>query len=391
MDLDFKIEMSTTYEIQVVQVDHTDWLDQLRQAVAAELQRVGLHRTVTVAVLEARPSGGAPAVAVYLGSPVAASDTAAEALVAEALASGCPVIPVVDDLASYGSAVPASLSGINGFEWQGTHSADALALLLLEELGIEDKQRRVFISHKRDDGLGAAEQLHDRLTHHGFVPFIDRFAIRSAARVQEAIADALEDHAFLLLLETPLAHTSDWVFDEVDYALSHTMGTLILQWPGDPNPVPGSKGLGRSLLAPSDLMTDAHGYDILTDAALDRIVAEVEMAHAQGLVRRRRMLVRSVEEAAAAAGCTSCVPTQSWRLLVEQNGASTLVGVTPRLPTAGDLQELDQAREATGVGIAAVLVHSARVLRPVRRDHLVWVAGDRDLTLTPENAIGGWW
>jgi len=298
---------TTTYEIQVIQVDRPDWLAQLRQAVAAELERVGLHKTVTVAVLEARPSPGTPTVTTFFGSAAAAGNPGLGDLVAEALASGRPVVPVVEDLASYRQAVPEPLSPINGFAWEGPDPAQRLTLLLLEELGIEDKQRRVFISHKRDDGLGAAEQLHDRLTHHGFVPFIDRFAIRSAARVQETIADALEDHAFLLLLETPLAHTSDWVFDEVDYALSHTMGTLILRWPNDPEPVPGSKGLGREQLAAADLMADAHGYDILTDASLDRVVGLVEMAHAQGLVRRRRMLIRSIEEAARAAGCTSCI------------------------------------------------------------------------------------
>lgn len=382
---------TTTYEIQVIQTDRPEWLAQLRQAVAAELERVGLHKTVTVAVLEAHPSPGTPAVTTFFGSADAATDPDLADLVTDALASGRPVVPVVDDLASYQQAVPVSLSPINGFAWEGPDPAQRLTLLLLEELGIEDKQRRVFISHKRDDGLGAAEQLHDRLTHHGFVPFIDRFAIRSAAHVQETIADALEDHAFLLLLETPLAHTSDWVFDEVDYALSHTMGTLILQWPNDPEPVPGSKGLGREPLAAADLTTDAHGYDILTDAALDRVVGLVEMAHAQGLVRRRRMLIRSIEEAARAAGCTSCIPTRSWRLLVEQGGRSTLLGITPRLPTATDLQELDEARLDTGASIGATLVHSARILRAERRQHLSWVVSDRDLTVTPENAIGGWW
>jgi hypothetical protein len=382
---------TTTYEIQVIQVDRTDWLAQLRQAVAVELERVGLHKTVTVAVLEGHPSPGTPAVTTFFGSEDAAIDPNLADLVTDALASGRPVVPVVDGLTSYQQAVPKSLSPINGFAWEGPDPAQRLTLLLLEELGIEDKQRRVFISHKRDDGLGAAEQLHDRLTHHGFIPFIDRFAIRSAARVQETIADALEDHAFLLLLETPLAHTSDWVFDEVDYALSHTMGTLILRWPNDPEPVPGSKGLGREQLAAADLMTDAHGYDILTDAALDRVVGLVEMAHAQGLVRRRRMLIRSIEEAALAAGCTNCIPTRSWRLLVEQRGRSTLLGITPRLPTATDLQELDEARLNTGSDVGATLVHSARILSAERRQHLSWVVSDRDLTVTPENAIGGRW
>ena len=174
--------------------------------------------------------------------------------------------------------------------------------------GIEERQRRVFISHKRDDGLGAAEQLHDALAHERFLPFIDRFVIPHGARVQDTIADALEDHAFLLLLETPLAWSSDWVFDEVEYALSHTMGILIARWPDDVRPVPGSADLKRFDLEPTDLITDAHGYDVLTDAALEQVTAAVERAHAHGLVRRRRMMVLSVEEAARAGARRCCAP-----------------------------------------------------------------------------------
>lgn len=300
-------------------------------------------------------------------------------------------MPVVEDLTRFQADVPASLALVNGFAWNERGPATRLARLLLAELGVEERQRRIFISHKRDDGLGAAEQIHDELTHKGFVPFIDRFSVREGSDVQAAIADALEDHAFLLLLETPAAHTSEWVFDEVDYALSHTMGILIVQWPGDPPPVPGSNDLPRLSLAAREVMLDAHNYDVLTAPALDRVVARVEAAHAQGLVRRRRMLIRSIEEAAAASGATACLPLRDWRLLVEHGGQSTILGITPRLPTAEDLQLLDAACSATGIDPSAVLVHSARALRDLRATHLAWVAGARHLELTPENAIGGRW
>lgn len=383
--------MTTTYAIEVFQLDRDDRVAGLAQAVAAELQDIGLHRTVNVVVTEAAPATAGPVVGVYLGSLAAAVDAALGDRVMSALAAGTVVVPVVESLAQFTANVHPSLAFANGFEWATPEDALKLARILLENLGIEDRERRVFISHKREDGLGAAEQLHDHLTHAGFRPFIDRFAIRTGEGVQERIADALEDHAFLLLLETPLAHTSDWVFDEVDYALSHTMGTLILRWPGAPTQVPGSPGVPRLQIMDDELVKDVHSYDTFTDAALDRVVAAVEASHAQGLVRRRRMLVRSIEEAAKASGCTSCLPLPEWRLWVEHASGPTLVGITPRLPTATDLQQLDLAREAASVNPAAVLVHSARALRPARREHLEWVTGPRELALAPENAIGGWW
>lgn len=381
--------MATTYAIQLIHSDRGDWSEQLQLAVEEELKEVGLHRSVHVAVEEAEPSVDDPSVGVYLGSGTGVSDPGVERKIRRALHAGRVLIPVVEDLSSFSANVPPILAPANGIEW-----ADAprrLARRLLEELGIEDKQRRVFISHKREDGLWAAEQVYDALSHAGFTPFIDRFSIRSGERVQDAIADALEDHAFLLLLETPQAHNSEWVFDEVDYALSHTMGIVILHWPGNPDPVPGSKGLPRVTLSEADIRKDNGGSDVLTCGALDRVVAEVERAHAQGLCRRRRMLVRSVEEAARASGCTACLPLPGWRLHVSHTSQSTLVGITPRLPTARDLQLLDEARSDSREPTSALLVHSARMLSTELRRHLKWAVADRALALTPENAIGGWW
>lgn len=383
--------MTTTYGVQVFQSGRDDDVDKIRQSVAEELEALGLHRTVTVAVAEAPLPEGTPAVGLFLGGIAAAADVALRDPVMECLAAGVVVIPVVDDLHAFHAQVPDYLAFANGVEWSTPDQLRHLSRLLLEEIGIEEKQRRVFISHKRDDGLGAAEQLHDALSHHGFRPFIDRFAVRAGQGVQEEIANALEDHAFLLLLETPLAYTSDWVFDEVDYALSHAMGILILRWPGEPQPVPGSHGLPRLDLDADELLPNEHGYDTLTEAGLSRVIADVEAAHAWGLTRRRRLIIRSIEEAAISAGAQSCTPLRDWRLHVKHPGRSTIVGSTPRLPTARDLQALDEAANTEPGDPARLLVHSARMLRQDLRDHLSWVAGDREIVVMPENAIGGWW
>lgn len=382
--------MTTTYGIHVFQAGRDEDVNRLRQAVAVELEALGMHRSVTVAVAEAPGSDDSPSVGLFLGGPVAKDDVALREQVLESLAHGLVVVPLVSDLNMFGDEVPDYLAFANGVRWSNEADLTRVVRVLLSELGIEEKSRNVFISHKRDDGLGAAEQLHDVLTHHGFRPFIDRFAIGAGQRVQSEIANALEDHAFMLLLETPLAHTSDWVFDEVDYALSHTMGVLILRWPGDPTPVPGSQGLARFDLEPDELVQDEHGYDTITPSGLDRVVAEVEAAHAWGLARRRRLIIRSIEEAALSAGATNCVPLRDWRVLVQRSQTSTVVATTPRLPTPRDLQGLDEAAAEFG-DPARLLVHSARSLQPDLRSHLNWVAGEREISVMPENAIGGWW
>jgi hypothetical protein len=382
--------MTTVYGIYVIQLGCESWLAELTDALTAELEAIGLHKSISVLVSETPFADDVPCVCVYMGDRVSAADESIKRRAGAAVDAGLVVIPAVEALSVFSTSVPECLQAINGFGWEGVNPAERLVRNLLEELGIEDRQRRVFISHKREDGLGAAEQLHDRLTHQRFLPFIDRFAIPTGERMQDAIADALEDHAFLLLLETPQAHLSEWVFDEVEYALSHAMGTMIVSWPGNPKPVPASNRLPRFTLASEDLTTDDHGYEVLTDEALERVIETVEAAHAEGIVRRRVMLARSVEEAALAAGCV-CVPQSAWRLLIKRGGEATLVGVTPRLPKAQDLQDLDEARVRDAADARALLVHSARALSDSLQAHLRWVAGERELTLGPENAVGGQW
>lgn len=381
----------TTYSIRMLHVGQEDRVQDFKKAVAAELLHLGLHRSVTVAVSDTHETEDSPQLCVFLADAESRADDSLERSLNEALASGVLVVPVVESLRAFPESVPESALPLNGVEWFDETSLVRLVRIVLAELGIEESQRKVFISHRRTDGLGAAEQLHDRLSHLNFRPFIDRFAIRSGASVQDEIADALEDHAFLLLLETPDAHTSDWVFDEIDYALSHTMGVLIVSWPGGVPEVPGSHGVPRVLLSQDDVMKDGHDYDVLTEIALDRVLTEVEAAHASGLVRRRRMLVNSIEESAAAAGFKPSISLPRWRLRIETHEGVVVVGTTPRLPSAEDLQGVDLAAQEAGSDQPALLVHSARKLHSSLQDHLTWVAGTRELSMIPENAVGGWW
>lgn len=354
-----------------------------------EVRRLGIHRSIHVDVTDSHVTSG-PAVGVYFGSAAAVSDVALISRLERAVALGRPVIPVVSSLADFMSRVPAVLKPLNGWEWSGSTPADRLARRLLEELGIEDRRRRAFISHKREDGMAAAQQLHNFLSHNGFDPFIDRFGIGLGHDVQGEIADALEDCAFLLLLETPLAYQSEWVYDEVEYAQSHQMGMHIVTWPGKVQELPATNRWPRQKLDGSDLRLEK-GYDVFTDAMLEKILEDVEAVHADAIVLRRRYLLRSAEDAAKAAGL-NCTPLEGWRLLVGTPATSSVVQVSARLPTVDDLFSLDAAKASHGgSSTPGVLVHSARVLRGARLEMLAWATGARDLTLLPENAVGGYW
>ena len=153
---------------------------------------------------------------------------------------------------------------------------------------------------------------------------------------------------------------------------------------------PGSLGIPRLELDTGELALDSHGYEVLTEQALDRVVSEVEAAHAYGLVRRRRMLLLSAQEAAEAKGAR-CKPLLHWCLDVSANGKHSVVAVAPRLPVADDLQRLDEARLAIDENAEGVLIHASRRLTDTKRRHLEWVVGERHLVMTPDNGIGGHW
>ena len=228
-----------------------------------------------------------------------------------AVAGGRLVIPVVDSLANYSSLVPPVLARLNGWEWSGSSASTRLARKLLEELGIEDRRRRVFISHKRDDGLAAAEQLHDFLSHYGFEPFIDRFGVGFGRDVQDEIADALEDvpaasrdalgARFRLGLRRGRLRT-----DPPD---GHAHRDLARRHYG----TPGNEPLAASG-ARVPRFEVRQGLRCLHGCGTREVLEEVEAIHAKALVSRRRYLLRSAEDAAHAARL-ECTPRQvgaSW-------------------------------------------------------------------------------
>lgn len=367
--------------------ERINWLS---SAITQELESLGVTRTLSVRCIDSTDPGIEEASTfLYFAQSNYQLVPEEERRVVSIASSGQLVIPIVDDVVNFTTIVPSYLHALNAFEVARKGDAERLARLLLEELGIEDKQRRAFISHRREDGLAAAEQLHDHLSHAGFRPFIDRFYIRAGGDVQAQIADQLEDCALLILLETPTAHMSPWVFDEVDYALSHLLGMQIFTWPGDITQLPGTYSLPRHNLAADDLEFDK-GYEVFTSDALERILVNIEAEHARALARRRRYLLVSAEEAAIDSG-RQCNILPGWRLQISDDANTSLVQVTPRLPVVEDLFSLDKALNEYADTMDGILIHGARRLSDERRGLLTWAGEFRRITLIAENTVGAYW
>jgi formylglycine-generating enzyme required for sulfatase activity len=77
----------------------------------------------------------------------------------------------------------------------------------------------VFISYSRSDGTEAAEVLAQKLRSREIEAFLDRESIRAGALWQQVIRDKLKKSRIFIILLTPGAVESDWVYKEFQLAM----------------------------------------------------------------------------------------------------------------------------------------------------------------------------
>ena len=128
------------------------------------------------------------------------------------LDSPAVVIPVVSALADFASKVPANLAATNGMKLDPADSGfEKVAALVLELLGLLRKRRRLFISYRRTESSGVAQQLYHSLDERSFDVFLDTLSVRAADEFQEQLWHRMADSDVVVLLYTQSIHSSGWV------------------------------------------------------------------------------------------------------------------------------------------------------------------------------------
>jgi len=349
--------------------------------------------------------------AVYLGSEQAARSSRCGDEVKAAIDAGLVILPCVRELTSFmRDTPPGPLQRYNGVEWPDAEAPGTALHFVLETLGLEDKQRMVFLSHRRSDALSLAEQLHDGLIKSRFWPFVDRFDIQPAVNVQQRIYEALEETAFVVLIESPDAESSPWVLEEVHYALRHSLGMLIVSLP-DVAPLGGTNDLPRfhvreeMLTSPTVSEADDGGglpaeQRVLAHDALEALIGEIESIHAQSLVRRKRRLIEHTVVAVERAGLTA--REEAGNVLIvnasdlgagqKSRPPHSIVRFAARPPRPQDLYHADRSRlRLGGDGTGAVLVHAGPDLPQDGAELLLWCRNERDIALLPDHLVGQHW
>ena len=300
-----------------------------------------------------------------------------EELIEAAIERRLAIVPVIEggSREDAASMIPDSISHINAVHWKGDGTDAVIALL--NSLGLVEKERRLFISYRRRDTAAIAEQLHTKLTQRRFDVFLDRFSIEPGVDFQHRLEEDLGDKAFLLLLESENLNESRWVQYEIAYALAKRIQIMALTFPcaNRSSQVPEIDEAFRLRLGTEDVSNS----ESLSDQALDKVVARIELEHARALRRRREQILGSVTEKLRIEGCT-CKPTGNWTILASNgSGQSGLFLASPRHPVPKDFFLLSRQRErlesSTGCdSLQTSVVHDIERLPDEYKDLLDWLS-----------------
>jgi hypothetical protein len=284
-----------------------------------------------------------------------------------AIAASLPILPVAVDRDF--RALPALLSALNASVF-GEDLAP-LVEVVLRMLGLSERERRVFVSYRRDDTTPLADQLRHALLDRGFDVFIDRFSIEPGEDVQRRIDIELGDKAFVLVLESPTMHESKWIQHEITYAVQHGLALHSLMVPGVAQ---------HQQIAELDGRRESIGLvnGTLPADALEDVCLRLEVVHASRLRRHREQMVDALRTWLVEAGFDARVG-HDWTVVAERDDERRLYLITPRAPTAADLYAAHLARVRLDPDATGVVAHNPRDLDADLVALNSWVAEDRNL------------
>lgn len=319
-------------------------------------------------------------IALYFGSKNGYNSKNCHSLINKCFELSIFIIPVIKKEDHFYETIPQILQLINAFEWEGDSSKKKLTLKILENLGLSEKNRKIFISYRRVDGLGMADQLLDILTRQGFDVFLDRYDVDIGRDIQEEIYNSIDDKAFLLVIESPQAHESEWISKEIHYALRNHMTVLILKWFNAIIPIQDSKDLLRIDLKEDDLYFN--NYFLLKKERIITLVLEIESEYSYGLLRRRNNFIKSIEKEWKDY-YNYFIYLDNWIIFFKESKtteSNKIVTITPRVPESYDLFLLDSKSKMIkepDEELEKILFHRAQSINLEHQELLLWIIKEK--------------
>lgn len=253
----------------------------LAPAVAAFGMTLGDQVAWSVCPATFEPSNKSSSAAVFFGGHGARGMD-----VGHLLLRAVPVLPVVSSTSKVHDELPDQLRRFNALDY-GDAGPTRVATALLECVGLLPRQRRVFLSYRRDEARQAALQLFDALSARLFEVFLDTHGIAPAEDFQVALWHRLCDSDVLVMLDTPTYFASRWTSAEFGRALSKGITVVQVAWP-DSTPSVRTATTSRAELLEAEVDA-ASGR--LVEPAIDRICSQVEAARGESLAVRHVNMV----------------------------------------------------------------------------------------------------
>lgn len=277
--------MAYLYELAVLGRPNADTLTDLEYAISSALDPFGLAlgREVgwTLNPPSFQPVERRSAAVVFFGHEEARDDG-----LAWLIRHSVPILPVVSDFSRIAAEIPPLLRPFNAIALSQTNP-ERVATALLECAGLLPRQRRLFVSYRRDEARAAALQLFEAFSARGFAVFLDTHAIAPAVDFQEELWHRLCDSDVLVMLDTPTYFESRWTTAEFSRALAKGISVLSVGWP-ETELSPRASVANRVNLQSDDIDL-ATGR--VSDEAVEKICQHVEMIRSQGHAVRHLNLV----------------------------------------------------------------------------------------------------
>jgi hypothetical protein len=352
------------YELALIGAPTSAQSTAVEKCLTDVLNTFRLHLGVDVGWL-IRPSTFEPdqktSAAVAFFGEVGLSDVGVE----ELLKRGTPIIPVATEPGKISAEIPDRLKFFNCLTFAGDGPM-RIATALLECLGLLPRQRRVFVSYRRDEAKEASLQLFNFLSSKIFDVFLDTHGILPAEDFQGVLWHRLCDSDVLIMLDTPNYFASRWTSAEFGRALAKGISILRVGWPGV---TAATRTATASSLELLDTEVDvANGR--LSDDALARIAAQVEIVRGQSHAIRSLNLFSSLKrDIERIGGVVSGVGIHNAVHLQLPDGKEVIAYPTVVVPTSMTLNEVvDYAS-----GKEAAILYDHVGLQEKWLKHLTWL------------------
>lgn len=368
------------YQVLFLNDDSSDTSDAIRTSLRTAAEDLGLNPDVDVVLLSESSWSNFdrryPAAAVYFG--FSSGSAATTRVLDDVLSAGITVLPLVSTLTRYRSAVPQALWDINGIEdVPADPECRCIVDLVLRELRLIRGKRSAFVSYKRADSSGVAEQLYRALDDRKYDVFLDTHSVEAGRRFQSVLWDRLGDADVLVLLNSPNAFTSTWVEQEVTRAQNLGLGVIQIVWPTQP------LRLDMDLCVPIVLRTDSFDADgRLTEATLTDVLNQVEAIRARSFAARRSRVVGDLQAYAVAAGTTAYLQPNG-TVDVQHGGRKIRVQPVVGHPESELIHDTHDSCASLGPDTVGAIIFDDLGLYPSKNAHLKWLN-----TYLPVRAVG---